>query len=171
MAASNKIPFTKSSPFSAEPTGPIPPVGLSESNVSSLVQVNMSLSVFKWNIEGFSRNIHNLKYFTDLHSPSLIFLSEPMLFLHNAQLLLNTFSGQYSSYLNSDNRHIPEIAINDFRAKGGTMAMWEAELDPYVSIHPTASSSILALILAIPNYQKSIHLGIYLPTSGKSIFY
>ena len=39
-----------------------------------------------WNIEGFSRNLHSLKYFTDQHKPSLVFLSE-----HSCNVMLLLF--------------------------------------------------------------------------------
>ena len=49
--------------------------------------------------------------------------------------------------------------------------MWKSELSPYIKIIPTPTSSVLALVLDIPNYEKSIHVGIYLPTSGKETEY
>lgn len=90
-----------------------------------------------------------------------------MIFQHNLQHLLQTFRGEYCAHLNSEDLYSPEIALDSPRPKGGTMAMWTFDLDPFITIHPTHSSSILAVILNIPNTQTSIHIGIYLPTSGK----
>ena len=90
-----------------------------------------------------------------------------MVFQHDIKHLLKTFSGKYSAHLNSEDLHAPELALDCSRAKGGTLAMWRSDLDPYINIHPTNSSSVLALILDIPNLQTSIHVAIYLPTSGK----
>ena len=70
-------------------------------------------------------------------------------------------------YLNSDDLHDPELAMIRSRIMGGTLVMWATHLDPFVTVHQPASSSATALILQIPGYNVSIHVAIYLPTSGK----
>ena len=46
------------------------------------------------------------------------------------------------------------------------MALWETSLDPYVTILPSSSSSVLPLILNILGFQITAHIGVYLPTRG-----
>ena len=53
--------------------------------------ISSSFVSMTWNIEGFSRNLHSLKYFTDQYKPSLVFLSKPQLLQCDASALLKTF--------------------------------------------------------------------------------
>ena len=122
-----------------------------------------------WNIEGFRRNLHSLKYFTVLHKPNFVFLSEPQLLQCDVAALLQTFHGCYSYHLNSEDLHNPEIALDNSKIKGGTMVLWQTSMDPYITIIPTNTSSITALLLKIPGYTVSVHLCIYMPTSGKEV--
>ena len=45
--------------------------------------------------------------------------------------------------------------------------MWRNQFDPYITVHPTQSSAILPLVLQLPSTKTSVHIAIYLPTSGK----
>ena len=54
-----------------------------------------------------------------------------------------------------------------FKAHGGTMVMWRTGLDPFVTTLSTPSPSFLPILLQIPGFSKSIHIAIFLPTSGK----
>ena len=45
--------------------------------------------------------------------------------------------------------------------------MWRKWLDPHISIHPVQSPAFLPLILQLPGAQTSVHIAVYLPTSGK----
>ena len=47
------------------------------------------------------------------------------------------------------------------------MIMWQSQLEPYIKILPTSSSSFLPILLSIPGVAISAHIAIYLPTSGK----
>ena len=87
----------------------------------------------------------------------------------DAPSLLQTFRGCYSSFLNSEDFHSPELALDKTKAKGGTMILWKSVLDPFISIIPTESSSIAAILLNYPGYCISAHLAIYLPTAGKEV--
>ena len=118
-----------------------------------------------WNIEGFRRNVHSLKYFTVLHNPCLVFLSEPQLLQCDVAGLLQTFRGCYSYYLNSEDLHLPELALDHTKSKGGTMVMWQTSFDPFITIIPTQSSSLAAVLLQLPGHCISAHIAIYLPTS------
>ena len=75
--------------------------------------------------------------------------------------------GEYCFFLNSEDLHQEELPLVSNHASGGTMLLWSRLLDPYVTVQPPTTSSFTVAILAIPNYQTSIHIAIYLPTHGK----
>ena len=56
--------------------------------------------------------------------------------------------------------------MESLRAKGGTMALWKASLDPYVTVLPCTSPAVLPLLLSILGLSRSLHIGIYLPTGS-----
>ena len=83
-----------------------------------------------WNIEGLRRNIFNLKYFIEqqqhtpgnkLQAPDLILLSEPQIFATDIDLVLTHLRGEYSWFLNSEDKHDPELPMVKSRAHGGTL--------------------------------------------------
>ena len=45
--------------------------------------------------------------------------------------------------------------------------MWDQSLDPFIRVLEAPSSSILPLLLNVPGYAKSCHIGIYMPTAGQ----
>ena len=45
--------------------------------------------------------------------------------------------------------------------------MWKSELDPYILPLPTTSPAFLPILLHIPGFSPSIHIALYLPTSGR----
>ena len=47
------------------------------------------------------------------------------------------------------------------------MVLWHCELDPYITIHPSTTASCSTIVLNKPGLTPSIHITIYLPTSGK----
>ena len=47
------------------------------------------------------------------------------------------------------------------------MVLWKVQLEPYITVHPSPSPAILPFILQPPRSSPSIHVAIYLPTSGK----
>ena len=99
-----------------------------------------------WNIEGLKRNIYELKELTRIYSPSLILLSEHQLFQCDAEQNMSYFKGEYMFYINSEDQFDPDLPLTSSRAHGGTMAMWKIEWDPFISVHPPPSSSILPLV-------------------------
>ena len=113
------------------------------------------------------RNLFSLRNFTDLHSPHLIFLSEPQLFQSDLPLLVKYFKGEYSVALNSEDLHKPELSLTSSRAKGGTMVLWSKKLDPYLTVHLPKSASFLPVVLDIPGWTTMVHVSVYLPTAGK----
>ena len=132
---------------------------------------SLILTILSWNLEGFSRNSFNLAEIARIEKPSLIFLSEPWLHLSDAQIALEHLSHQYCSYLNSEDRHDDLLSLRMSRAHGGTFALWDKTLDPYITILEPVTSRILVMILDKPGYQISIHITIYLTTAGKDSQY
>ena len=129
------------------------------------------MNILSWNIEGAKRGSHNLAHFADHHHPSLIFLSEPQLFQCDATLALSPLLPTYCHHLNSEDTFYPELALDKGHAHGGTLALWHSSLDPYIIILPTTSPAVLPLLLSIPGINPSIHVGIYLPTSGRDEYF
>ena len=101
------------------------------------------------------------------HKIALSFLSEPQIFQADIDSTMRPVSDQYCYYLNSDDLHDPELAMIKSRSVGGTLVMWTKHLDPFVTIHPVSTTSFTPLILQLPGHPVSIHLALYLPTSGR----
>ena len=123
------------------------------------------MSVISWNIERAKRSAFSLAHFTSLHSPALVFLSEPQLFQCDTTLALAPLT-DYRHHLNSEDMLLPTLALDQRKAWGGTMAMWHSSLDPFITVLPTPSPAVLPILLAIPGLSSSLHVGLYLPTSG-----
>ena len=120
-----------------------------------------------WNIEGVRRNRYSLKYFVEKDSPDFIFLNECLLFQYEEPNVMDIFRGEYSHSLNSDDVHDPEIPFIKNRSNGGTMILWKNNLDPFVTVLPTETQSFLAILFKPPDSPPSLHVSLYLPTSGK----
>ena len=119
-----------------------------------------------WNIEGLRRNYRSLRFFIEQLSPSLIFLSEPMLFQCDVASIVEFLP--YTHYhLNSEDLYDESLPMERLRSKGGTMALWPANLDPFISILPITTSSILPVRVRMPGCIESYHICIYFPSAGK----
>ena len=125
------------------------------------------MKIISWNIEGAQRGASNLAHFTKLHKPALIFLSEPQLFQCDCSFALAPLLGTYRYNLNSEDSYLPDLALEQRQAHGGTLALWHSSLDPFVTLLPTTSPAVLPLQLSIPGLTPSVHIGVYLPTSGR----
>ena len=125
------------------------------------------MTMMTWNIEGLKRNIFSLKELTLAYSPDVILLSEPQIFLCDIAKIMLCFQGEYMFHLNSQDKFDPELALLSSRTYGGTMAMWKIEFDPFISVHPPPSASILPLLFRPCGYPASVHINVYLPTHGK----
>ena len=123
--------------------------------------------VFSWNIEGWNRNCHNLLNLVDSSSPSLIFLSEPQLFQCDLPALFSMFDSKFLFHLNSEDSFCPELPLSTRKAKGGTMAMWDCSLDPFIRVLPTSTSAVLPILLSPPGLMPTAHITVYLPTAGR----
>ena len=73
----------------------------------------------------------------------------------------------YSAYLSSDDLFDPEIIFRKQRATGGSMVMVNKSIDPFVTLIPPPSSAITPILMQIPGLQTSVHISLYLPTSGQ----
>ena len=96
----------------------------------------------------------------------LLFISEPLLFQSDLPLAIASFTSQFCSSLNSDDKLDPDLALRTSRPHGGTLALWSKHLEPFVSIINVTSSRLIVLVLDIPEHPITIHIGIYLSTVG-----
>ena len=98
--------------------------------------------------------------------PDLIFLSEPWMFQSDIPIITKIFD-EYNVILNSDDKYDEELPLRCSRAYGGTLTLYKKHLEPYVTEIDSSSSRILPIILNIPEYNKTVHVNVYLPTSGR----
>ena len=120
-----------------------------------------------WNIEGFARNLFNLKYYADIHHPDIIFLSEPQIFSSDIGLVMKPLASTYSVSLNSADKYDPELPLMKSKANGGTLILWKKKFDPHISVWPVSSSAFLPIVFQPPGSLPSVHVAIYLPTAGQ----
>ena len=146
---------------------------------SSIVPSNMSLSatlpvMFKaitWNIEGAKQNQFSLKYFMDRESPDFIFLNECLLFQYEVSEATNLLQGEYCHALCSEDILDPELPFVKNKSNGGTMILWKNNLDNFVTVLTTETPSFQAILFHHPDLEPSLHISLYLPTSGKETEY
>ena len=119
-----------------------------------------------WNLEGFSRNIYNLKYFS-CYEPDFIMLSKPQIYQNDIELFMTHLKREYCYSLNTADKYDPELPLVKLKAHGGTLVLWKVGHDPFISVHPVSSPSILPIIFNPPNNRISIHVAVYLPTHGQ----
>ena len=106
-----------------------------------------------------------LKNFIELTDPDLIFLSEPQIFSSDLPYCMSMFQGDYCSDLNSGEKSAPDLSLVKGRAFG--LILWKQSIDKYISVYPSASSSFLPVIFNPPGCPVSVHIAIYMPTSGR----
>ena len=97
----------------------------------------------------------------------MIFLSEPMVFSSELPYCMEMFRGEYSSELNSEDKHSPDLAILRHKSVGGTMVLWKRSIDKYISVFPVSSTAFLPIIYTPPHLPVSVHIALYLPTAGR----
>ena len=108
----------------------------------------------------------SLKYFIENLSPSLIFLSEPMIFQCDVASIVK-FLPYPHFHLNSEDLYDESLPLERGKPKGGTMILWPPSLDPFITVMPTTISSILPVKVRMPGCVVSFHFCIYFPTAGK----
>ena len=93
-----------------------------------------------------------------------------MLFQCNEVHSMNLFKGEYFSKLFSEDLLDSSLPLTKYRAKGGTMALWKRGLDQYITVWTDhISPSFLPLVFSYPGSVTTIHITLYLPTSGKDV--
>ena len=90
-----------------------------------------------------------------------------MLFQCDLQHEMSLFDHQYRALLCSEDSFDPELPMLNKRAKGGTMILWKIEHDQFIKPLTTSNSALLPILFFPPGHERSIHVAIYLPTSGK----
>ena len=128
---------------------------------------SLTFTALTWNIEGWKRNKFSLKYFIDRVSPDFIFLNEVLLFQFEVNRSTDIFKGEYCHALNSDDIADPELPLIKNRSNGGTLILWKKSLDQFITVLPSKTSSFHAILFQPLNAQPSLHVSLYLPTSGK----
>ena len=131
----------------------------------SEVQISKFVAL-SWNIEGLKRNIFSLQHYISQFKPSLIFLSEPLIFSCDVSTVLKSTLPTYKFHLNSEDLFDSALPLERARAKGGTLVLWPSDLDPFITILPAPSASILPCKVCLPGLLTSYHICIYLPTAG-----
>ena len=101
------------------------------------------------------------------YSPDIVFITEPQSFQMDIKTHMEYFYGEYSSYLNSEDLYDQNLPLYSNCAHGGTLIMWRKFLHQFITVVEVDSSSYLPIILCLPDCLPSIHVCLYLPTSGK----
>ena len=126
-----------------------------------------SITSLTWNVENLKKNKFTLKHFVDELVPDFIFLNEVQTFQFESKTATDIFQTTYSYFLNSDDMHDMELPFIKNRSHGGTMVLWKHTLDQYVTPIPPVSQSFLPIVFHPPASPPSLHIALYLPTSGK----
>ena len=124
------------------------------------------MKIISWSIEGLARNIYNLDHFLSSIKTNLGFMSEPQVFMCDVAKMMTQFDGAYKFALNSEDSFDLDLSLDRVKAKGGTMAMWDTNLDQYVTVLKTTSPAVLPLLVKIPGLLETCHIGVYMPTAG-----
>ena len=130
-------------------------------------EITKTLICLTWNCENIKTNIYCLRDTLDTVAADLVFLSEPNIFQSDLDSILSHVKGKYLLFLNSEDLFDPELPMIQTRTVGGTMVLWASWLDPYVTVIPPSASSHTIIVLRIPGHQVTVHVCIYLPTSGR----
>jgi hypothetical protein len=118
-------------------------------------------------MEGIKKNIFMLAEVLKTEMPSLVFLSEPMVYQCDIGQAVQYLKHEYCYHLNSEDNFDPDLPLIKSKAKGGTMLLWRKWLDPYIKVVNVASSAFLPIVVAIPGSLTSVHVALYLPTHGQ----
>ena len=99
--------------------------------------------------------------------PDLIFISEPQIYQNDVEQVMMYLRGEYNFALKSADKYDPDLPLVKSKAYGGTMLLWKLCHDPFITIHPVSSPSILPVIFSPPGCPTSVHVSVYLPTHGQ----
>ena len=87
-------------------------------------------------------------------------MSEPQVFMCDVAKMMTQFDGAYKFALNSEDSFDLDLSLDRVKAKGGTMAMWDTNLDQYVTVLKTISPAVLPLLVKIPGLLETCHIGV-----------
>ena len=102
-----------------------------------------------------------------MSNPEFIFLNEVQIFMFDVDQVTPLFQGEYCHVTNTEDLHDKELGLIKNRAHGGTMILWKRNLDKYVTTLPILTSSFLPILFSPPGSPPSVHISLYLPTSGR----
>ena len=102
-----------------------------------------------------------------MNDPDFIFLNEPQMFQFDLHQVTQLFHGEYCYALNSDDLHDPELGLLRNKAHGGTMILWRRSLDKFISVLRCTTSSFLPILFSYSGCPTTLHVALYLPTSGR----
>ena len=102
-----------------------------------------------------------------MSNADFIFLNEIQIFQFDVSQVTPLFIGEYCFASNTEDLHDPELGLLKNRAHGGTMVLWKKTLNKFVTQLPMISSSFLPILFSPPGSPPSVHVSLYLPTSGK----
>ena len=80
---------------------------------------------------------------------------------------MELFKGEYFHVLNSEDSFDPALGLVQNKTRGGTMILWKKSLSQFVTMLPVTSPSFLPVLLQLPGAPTSVHISLYLPTSGR----
>ena len=120
-----------------------------------------------WNSECLSKNIFALKYFAEMSDVDFVFLNEIQIFQFDVNHVISLFNGEYCYASNTEDLHDQELGLLKNRAYGGTMILWKRTLNKFIKPLPIITSSFLPILFSPPGSPPSVHISLYLSTSGK----
>lgn len=129
--------------------------------------ISKTFSIMSWNCENLKNNIHVLKQALCTNRFLLVSLSETQLFQCDAYQVMQSVKSEYNYFLNSDDLHDPDLPSLKNRSLGGTMLLWDKDIDPYIEVLKPSSQAFLVAVLKLPSMKTSLHVTLYLPTHGK----
>ena len=97
-----------------------------------------------------------------------MFLSEMQIFSSDLPHSMSLFEGEYCHELNAGENVVgSDIAMTSSKAWGGVCVMWKRSLDKFITVYPVNSPSFLPVVYSPPGTHVTVHIALYLPTSGK----
>ena len=97
----------------------------------------------------------------------MVHLGEPQTFRFDLPKLMDIIGDDYCAELNSEDCHDYELPLYQSKSYGGTLCMWKRNIDKYITVHPVSTPSFLPVIFNPPGCPVSVHVCLYLPTSGQ----
>ena len=120
-----------------------------------------------WNCEGLKNNIFKLTSVPLNNNVTFAFLSEPQLYQCDTASIFQYLEGDYCWSLNSHDILDPELPLIKSKAIGGTLMLWQRDLDPFIEVLSVNTTASLPVIFRMPGLMISVHISLYMPTHSK----